>query len=207
MKTVKTSSKETSKRLYVGNTDNLEELDLIEIQKNSWDKFLNVELKDILHEFFPIEDYTKKNFTLELLDVFYGEPRFTEEECVDKKLTYQFPVYIKVKLHNKRLGKERTQDVYFFNLPKMTAKGTFVINGIERGVISQIVRAPGVYFTAEVDKTTGATVYNAEVRPYIGAWLDFTISKHNLIEAKINKKESFMQHLYFVPLKSQQTIN
>ncbi len=191
MKTVKTSSKETAKRLYVGNTDNLEEIDLIEIQKNSWDKFLNVELKDILHEFFPIEDYTKKNFTLELLDVFYGEPRFTEEECVDKKLTYQFPVYIKVKLHNKRLGKERTQDVYFFNLPKMTAKGTFVINGIERGVISQIVRAPGVYFTAEVDKTTGATVYNAEVRPYIGAWLDFTISKHNLIEAKINKKRKF----------------
>ncbi|KXK10820.1 MAG: DNA-directed RNA polymerase subunit beta [Microgenomates bacterium OLB23] len=73
----------------------------------------------------------------------------------------------------------------------MTEKGTFVINGIERGVISQIVRAPGVYFTAEVDKTTGATVYNAEVRPYIGAWLDFTISKHNLIEAKINKKRKF----------------
>jgi DNA-directed RNA polymerase subunit beta len=73
----------------------------------------------------------------------------------------------------------------------MTSKGTFIINGIERGVISQIVRAPGVYFTAEVDKTTGATVYNAEVRPYIGAWLDFTISKHNLIEAKINKKRKF----------------
>jgi DNA-directed RNA polymerase subunit beta len=191
MKTVKTTSDETLKRLYVGNTDNLEELDLIEIQKKSWDKFLNVELKDILHEFFPIEDYTKKNFTLELLDVSYGEPRFTEEECVDKKLTFQFPVYIKVKLHNKRLGKERTQDVYFFNLPRMTSKGTFIINGIERGVISQIVRAPGVYFTAEVDKTTGATVYNAEVRPYIGAWLDFTISKHNLIEAKINKKRKF----------------
>src|SRR3989338_2418190 len=157
MKTTKQTSDTAWTRLYVGHTDNLEEFDLIEIQKNSWNKFLNVELKDILREFFPIEDYTKKNFTLELLDTFFGEPRFSEEECVDKKLTYQFPVYIKVKLHNKRLGKERTQDVYFFNLPRMTDKGTFIINGIERVVINQLVRSPGVYFTAEIDKTTGLT--------------------------------------------------
>lgn len=180
-------------RVYVGNRDNenLKDFDLIEIQKRSWNRFLEKDIREILEEFFPIEDYTKKNFLLELLDISFGEPRFTEEECIDKKLTYQFPVYIKVKLHNKRLGKEKTQNVYFFNLPKMTDRGTFVINGIERAVISQIVRAPGVYFTAEADKNTGATVYNAEVRPYIGAWLDFTISKHNLIEAKINKKRKF----------------
>lgn len=185
------STNDFSNRQYFGTSDQLEELDLIEIQKKSWVSFLDTELKSILEEFFPIEDYTKKNFLLELQDVFFGDPRFSEEECVDKKLTYQFPVYIKVKLHNLRTGKSKTQDVYFFNLPKMTNKGTFIINGIERGVISQIVRAPGVYFTAEVDKTTGATVYNAEVRPYIGAWLDFTISKHNIIEAKINKKRKF----------------
>lgn len=180
-------------RVFVGNTDkeNLQDFDLIRIQKDSWKKFLDNELKSILEEFFPIEDYTKKNFTLELQDVSYGEPRFTEAECIDKKLTYQFPVYIKVKLLNKKSGKEKIQNVYFFNLPKMTDRGTFVVNGIERAVISQIVRAPGVYFTAEADKNTGATVYNAEVRPYIGAWLDFTISKHNLIEAKINKKRKF----------------
>jgi DNA-directed RNA polymerase subunit beta len=180
-------------RIFVGNTDDdsIKNFDLIQIQKDSWNKFLDKELKLILEEFFPIEDYTKKNFTLELQDVSYGEPRFTEEECIDKKLSYQFPVYIKVKLINKKSGKEKTQNVYFFNLPKMTDRGTFLVNGIERAVISQIVRAPGVYFTAEADKTTGATVYNAEVRPYIGAWLDFTISKHNLIEAKINKKRKF----------------
>src|SRR3989344_91801 len=179
-------------RTYIGSVDNLEQIDLIEIQKKSWQHFLDNELVNILHEFFPIEDYTKKSFILELLDVSFGDPRFSEEECIDKKLTYQFPVYIKVKLTNKKREKEKTQDVYFFNLPRMTARGTFIINGIERCIISQIVRAPGVYFTAEVDKSTGATVYNAEVRPYIGAWLDFTISKHNLIEAKINKKRKFL---------------
>src|SRR3989338_1728701 len=74
----------------------------------------------------------------------------------------------------------------------MTSRGTFIINGIERAVISQIVRSPGVYFTAEVDKSTGATVYNAEVRPFIGSWLDFTISKNNILEAKINKRRKFL---------------
>lgn len=180
-------------RMYVGKTDHkqLADFDLIKIQKDSWNRFLDKELIEILKEFFPIEDYTKKNFVLDLIDLSYGEPRFSEEECIDKKLTYQFPVYIKVKLTNLKLEKEKVQNVYFLNLPKMTDRGTFVINGIERAVISQIVRAPGVYFTAEADKNTGATVYNAEVRPYIGAWLDFSISKHNLIEAKINKKRKF----------------
>ena len=179
-------------RIFHGQVDELDKLDLIEIQKKSWESFLNGGIKNILQEFFPIEDYTKKNFTLDLLDVFYGEPRYTHEECIEKKLTYQFPVYAKVKLTNKKKNQEKTQDVYFFNLPKMTARGTFVISGIERCVIGQIVRAPGVYFTAEVDKNTGSTVYNSEVRPYIGAWLDLTISKNNLIEAKINKKRKFL---------------
>ncbi len=179
-------------RNFIGSKDNFEATNLIGIQLASWKKFLDVDLKNILEEFFPIEDYTKKNFLLELLEVSYGEPRYDLAQCTLKKLTYQFPVYIKVKLTNKKTGKSKVQNVYFLNLPKMTEHGTFFINGIERAVISQIVRAPGAYFTAEVDKTTGATVYNAEVRPYIGAWLDFTISKNNLIEAKINKRRKFL---------------
>lgn len=179
-------------RIFLGNRDDLETLDLIEIQKNSWNKFLTSGLSSILHEFFPIEDYTKKNFTLALLGVWYGDPKYSLQESLEKKLTYQIPVYLKVELINKKRNTKKRQDVYFFNLPKMTARGTFIINGIERAVISQIVRSPGVYFTAEVDKTTGATVYNAEVRPYIGSWLDFTISKNNILEAKINKRRKFL---------------
>lgn len=180
------------KIIFIGKKDNLETLDLIEIQKQSWEKFLTSGLKNILFEFFPIEDYTKKNFILELEDIYYGEPRFSLEQSVEKKLTYQFPVYLKLKLINKKKGIEKKQDVYFFNLPKMTSRGTFIINGIERAIINQLVRSPGVYFTAEIDKNTGATIYNAEIRPYIGAWLDFTIAKNNLIEAKINKKRKFL---------------
>jgi len=185
-------AKTSSERIYLGQKDDVDELDLIEIQKDSWNRFLETGLSSILQEFFPIEDYTKKNFTLELLDIFYGEPKYSLEESLQKKLTYQFPVYLKVKLINKKRNTEKRQDVYFFNLPKMTTRGTFVINGIERAVISQISRSAGVYFTAEVDKTTAATVYNAEVRPFIGSWLDFTISKNNILEAKINKRRKFL---------------
>src|SRR3989338_9575907 len=169
-KAINNSPKE---RTYLGEKDEIKQVDLIEIQKKSWQRFLDNDLAQILHEFFPIDDYTKKNFTLELNDIVYGEPRHDLKQCLEKKLTYHFPVYIKVTLISKKNNSKKSQDVYFCNLPKMTDRGTFIINGIERAVISQIARSPGIYFTAEVDKTTGATVYNAEVRPYIGSWLDF----------------------------------
>lgn len=180
------------KRIFLGKKEDLEFFDLIKIQKQSWEKFLQQGLPEVLREFFPIEDYTKKNFTLELDDIYYGDSRYSIKESIAKKLTYNFPVYLKVRLINKKRNTEKKQDVYFFNLPKMTSKGTFIINGIERAVISQIVRSPGIYFTADIDKITGATMYNAEVRPYIGSWIDFTISKNNTIEAKINKKRKFL---------------
>lgn len=187
-------SNKTSKYLSTSDFEKqhlLNEFDFVTLQKKSWQNFLDVELKQTLSEFFPIEDYTKRNYLLELIDVRFGDLRYPLEECIDKKLTYQFPVYATLKLISKRKNYEKVQDVYLFSLPKMTEKGTFVINGIERAVISQIARSPGVYFSAEVDKSTAATVYNAEIRPYVGAWLDFTINKHNQIEAKINKKRRF----------------
>lgn len=182
----------SSKRIFLGREDNLEKLDLIAVQKKSWQKFLNNGLPTTIAEFFPIEDYTGKNFTLELEDIYFDKTRYTLEQAIKNKLTYYTPVYLKLKLTNKKRNQEKKQDVYFFNLPKMTPRGTFIINGIERVIINQIVRSPGVYFTAEIDKSTGATVYNAEIRPYIGSWLDLTISKKNLIEAKINKGRKFL---------------
>lgn len=186
-----------STEIFLGKeTENLKELDLIEVQKQSWDHFLNHELKEILEEFFPIEDYTGKKFTLYFEDLYFDNPRYTLDLCFKKKLTFDFPVYVKVRLVNKKTGAEKKQDVYFFNLPKMTSRGTFIINGIERAIINQIVRSPGVYFTAEIDKTTGLTLYNAEVRPYIGSWLDFTINKNGIIEGKINKKRKFLASVF-----------
>src|SRR3989338_10705875 len=93
------------------------ELDLIEVQKDSWNQFLQKDLKKILEEFFPVEDYTGKKFSLYFEDLYYGEPRYPLELCLQKKLTYDSPVYLKVKLLNKKTGNEKSQDVYFFNVP------------------------------------------------------------------------------------------
>ncbi|MGB9883056.1 MAG: DNA-directed RNA polymerase subunit beta [Microgenomates group bacterium] len=181
------------KSFFLGKTDEqLKEIDLIEVQKKSWENFIKKSLKETIEEFFPIEDYTGRKFILYFEDLYFGEPRYPLELCLKKKLTYDSPVYLKLNLLNKKTGVEKKQDVYFFNLPIMTDRGTFIINGIERAVINQIVRSPGVYFTAEIDKTTGLTLYNAEIRPYIGAWIDITINKNNLIEMKVNKKRKFL---------------
>jgi DNA-directed RNA polymerase subunit beta len=195
-----------SKNILLGRKDhNLEKLDLIEVQKESWQKFITVDLKEILNEFFPIEDYTGKKFTLFFEDIFFGESRYPLDLCLQKKLTYDVPIYLKLRLVNKRTGAERKQDVYFFNLPKMTDRGTFIINGIERAIINQIVRSPGVYFTAEIDKTTGLTLYNAEIRPYIGAWIDIGINKNNLVEMKVNKKRKFLATVFLKVFEGENT--
>src|SRR3989339_1366561 len=190
-------SNPSSSQIFLGKQkENLKEIDLIKVQKESWNTFLTHELKEILEEFFPIEDYTGKKFTLYFEDIYFDNPRYPLDLCFKKKLTYDFPVYVKVRLVNKKTNSEKKQDIYFFNLPKMTDRGTFIINGIERAIINQIVRSPGVYFTAEIDKTTGLTLYNAEIRPYIGAWLDMTINKNGLIEMKINKKRKFLSTVF-----------
>lgn len=188
----------------------IEKIDLIEIQRNSWQKFIKTELKDIIKEFFPIEDYTGKKFVLYFEDIFFGEPRYSLETCLKKKLTYDQPIYLKVRLFNKKTNKEQEQNVLFFNLPIMTGRGTFIINGIERAVISQIARSPGVFFTSEIDRVTGAANYNAEIRPYIGAWIDITIGKNNVIEMKINKRRKFLATTFiklFDGETNQQLIN
>ena len=185
------------KKILLGRQDKeLDEFDLIEVQRKSWKRFTSVELKEIISDFFPIDDYTGKKFSLYFEDVSFGEPRYPLELCLKKKLTYDIPVYLRLRLLNKKTGVQKMQEVYFFNLPKMTSRGTFIINGIERAIISQIVRSPGIYFTAEIDKTTGLALYNAEIRPYIGAWLDITINKNNLIEMKVNKKRKFLASVF-----------
>lgn len=201
-----TQEQKFRKEILLGKEDKmLEKLDLIEVQKQSWDKFIYKELKEIFNEFFPIEDYTGKKFILHFEGLFFGESRYPLELCLQKKLTYDTPVYLKLKLTNKRTGAEKKQDVYFFNLPKMTSRGTFIINGIERAIINQIVRSPGVYFTAEIDKTTGQTLYNSEIRPYIGAWIDFSINKNNLIEMKVNKKRKFLATVFLKVFEGEST--
>ncbi|MEK7070198.1 MAG: hypothetical protein AAB966_00145, partial [Patescibacteria group bacterium] len=104
--------------------ETLEELNLIEIQKDSWQRFIQKDLRQIITEFFPIDDYTGKKFTLFFDDFYFADTRYPLELCLQKKLTYDTPVYLKLRLLNKKTGTEKKQDVYFFNLPKMTDRGT-----------------------------------------------------------------------------------
>jgi len=170
---------------------NLPKLDLIQIQKESWKDFLDRELKETVQSITPISDYTGNNWQLDLGNLTYDPVTITPETAKKKGLNYTIPVRIKATLTNKRTGNVREEDVFFLNLPTMTDEGTFIINGIERGVINQLVRSPGVYFTGEVDPSTGKTLYNAEIRPNKGSWLEFFVGKKDVVFARIDRKKKF----------------
>ncbi|KKQ38699.1 MAG: DNA-directed RNA polymerase subunit beta [Candidatus Roizmanbacteria bacterium GW2011_GWA2_37_7] len=193
----KSPSQTHPKKILLGTEEKfMIDFDLIAVQKNSWKRFLETELHETVKEFFPIDDYTGKKLTLHFENILFGEPQYDLKLCLRKKLTYDQPIYLRLTIENKKTGQKKTQDVYFFNLPIMTDRGTFIINGIERAIISQIARSPGMYFTAEIDKSTGITLYNSEIRPYIGSWIDVSINKYGIIEIKINKRRKMIASVF-----------
>lgn len=182
----------SAKRINWGkNYPNLPKLDLIQIQKESWGGFLEKELRETIKSISPITDYTGNNWKLDLGDLTFDPITISPEVAKKKGLNYTVPVRIKATLTNKRTGDVREEDVFFLNLPTMTEEGTFIINGIERGVINQLVRSPGVYFTGENDPATGKILYNAEIRPVRGSWLEFFIGKKDVVFARIDRKKKF----------------
>jgi DNA-directed RNA polymerase subunit beta len=170
---------------------NLPKLDLIQIQKESWKEFLEKELIETVKSISPISDYTGSNWELELGHLTYDPICVSPALAKRKGVNYTVPVHIRAKLTNKKTGNVREEEVFFLNLPTMTDEGTFIINGIERGVINQLVRSPGVYFTGENDPATGKILYNAEIRPIRGSWLEFFIGKKDVIFARIDRKKKF----------------
>ena len=182
----------TAKRTNWGKKyPNLPKLDLVKIQKDSWNEFLNTELSNTIKTISPISDYTGNNWQLELGEITLDPVTISPEIAKRKGLNYTLPVKVKAKLTNKRTGDVKEENVFFLNLPTMTEEGTFIVNGIERGVINQLVRSPGVYFTGETDASTGKTLYNAEIRPVRGSWLEFFIGKKDVIFARIDRKKKF----------------
>ncbi len=170
---------------------NLPKLDLLRIQKESWKEFLNQELSKTIQTISPISDYTGNNWELQLGELAFDPISLSPEIAKRKGLNYTIPVKIKAKLTNKRTGDVREENVFFLNLPTMTEEGTYIVNGIERGIINQLVRSPGVYFTGESDPSTGKTLFNAEIRPVRGSWLEFFIGKKDVIFARIDRKKKF----------------
>jgi DNA-directed RNA polymerase subunit beta len=171
---------------------NLPKLDLSLVQKESWQWFLTEGIASELKEISPIDDFTGKNWQLVLGGHSLEEPTISPNLAQEKGLTYSSSLKIVVKLINKKTGKEIEQEVFLGDLPQMTARGTFIINGIERAVINQIVRSPGVYFNGNLDASSGRMLYGAEVRPLHGTWLEFEIAKNDVIAARIDRKRKII---------------
>ncbi|HQM15804.1 MAG TPA: DNA-directed RNA polymerase subunit beta, partial [Candidatus Woesebacteria bacterium] len=181
-----------SQRRYLGIKHNvLPELDLIDLQQDSYQEFLDQGIKEALEQVNAgkgIEDYTGKNWLLKFGQHRLGEPKRTPAEAKEKNLSYDIPLYVEATLVNKKTGERRTQDVFLGDLPKMTPVGTFIINGIERGIVTQLVRAPGVSFAGEKHQATGEVYYSAELRPLRGSWIEFIVGRRNLLSVKIDRR-------------------
>jgi len=140
----------------------------------------------------PIDDFTGKNWQLVLGEHSLGKTTTTASFAQQKGLTYSAPLKIIATLINKKTGKEVSQEVFLGDLPQMTQRGTFVINGIERSVINQIVRSPGVYYSGTLDPSSGRILYKAEIRPLHGSWLEFEITRGDIIYARIDKRKKVL---------------
>lgn len=161
---------------------------LIETQKTSYSWLLSEGIKDLLAEVSPIEDFTGKSFALYFLDYSLGDPKYSPGKAVEKGVTYSSPIKVKARLLNKETGETLEQEVFFGDLPLMTESGTFIINGVERVVVTQLTRSPGIFYTAVMDPTTGKSLYKAELRPTRGSWLEFETAKNNVITVRIDRK-------------------
>ncbi|MDI6734195.1 MAG: DNA-directed RNA polymerase subunit beta [Patescibacteria group bacterium] len=159
---------------------------LIEIQTNSYDWFIKKGLRELFNEISPVKDHTGKELELHFLDYKFDPPKYTEEQTKEKDQTYEAALRVKLKLVNNQTKENKIQEVYFGDFPTMTKRGTFIINGVERVVISQLVRSAGVYFTAEVFK--GRKFFGAKVIPNRGAWLEIETESDGFIGVRIDRK-------------------
>ncbi|MGH2578514.1 MAG: DNA-directed RNA polymerase subunit beta, partial [Actinomycetota bacterium] len=161
--------------------------DLIAIQRVSFQTLLDEGIREVLEEVSPIEDFTEQ-FQLHFGKHQFKEIKYSEEECKDKDQTYSAPLFVEAMFVNKATGEIKEQEVFMGDFPMMTERGTFIINGTERVVVSQLVRSPGVYFSRDLDKTTDKDVFLAKIIPSRGAWLEFDVDKKDTVGVRIDRK-------------------
>lgn len=164
----------------------LEVPNLIEVQKRSYQWFLDEGLKEVFRDISPITDYTEK-LVLEFVDYKLDKKtKYTVEECKERDVTYSAALKVRVRLINRETGEVKEQEVFMGDFPLMTDKGTFIINGAERVVVSQLVRSPGVYFSEEIDKA-GKKLYSGTVIPNRGAWLEYETDSNEIIYVRVDR--------------------
>ena len=176
-----------NRRSFAKIPDVMDVPNLIAIQTDSFKWFMSEGLDQAFQDIAPIENNTK-DMCVEFGDHRFGDPKYTVDECKEKDVSYQAPLYVEIRYINRETGEIKEQEVFMGDFPLMTNRGTFIINGTERVVVSQLVRSPGVYFAAERDKTSDKTIYNAKVIPSRGAWLEFETDKRDILSVRIDRK-------------------
>jgi len=171
--------------------DMLPVAELIETQIRSFNWFKREGLRELFEEINPITDYTGKNYELKFLDYEFGQPKFDKEECRNRDMTFAAPLRINTRLTirtGENAGEIKESEVFMGDFPIMTEEGTFIVNGTERVVVSQLVRSPGIYFTSSEDRASGRMLYAAKLIPNRGAWLEIETSGKDVLTVKIDRK-------------------
>ena len=173
------------RRNYAKTKNSIELSNLLEIQKKSYDWFMTDGIKEVFEDIFPVESFTG-NLVLEFGDFFFEAPRYSIKECKDRYSTYASPLKVEVRLFNQETGEVKEQEIYLGDMPIMTDSGSFVINGAERVIVSQLVRSPSVYFGREIDKN-GRVCITSQVIPTRGTWLEYETDTRGVIYVRIDR--------------------
>ncbi len=182
----RTPPKDTERKFFGLGNDVMALPDLIEVQTFSYRWFIENGIRELFDEINPIKDFIGRDLELSFENYYLDEPKFDEKTSREKNVTYEAPLRVNTKFANKRDGTVKEQEIYLGDLPIMTPRGTFIINGVERVVVSQLVRSAGAFFTAEVSR--GRRYYGAKIIPNRGAWLEFETDTKNVMWVKIDRK-------------------
>lgn len=158
---------------------------LLEIQKKSYNWFIETGIKEVLQDFSPVENFSG-TLRVEFGDYHFDEPRYSIRESKNRETTYSAPLRVEVRLFNQETGEVKEQEIFMGDMPIMTESGTFVINGAERVIVSQLVRSPSVYFNREIDKN-GRELITSQIIPTRGTWLEFESDARDVLYVRIDR--------------------
>ena len=184
--TVKKFGDYRERRSYAKTKNAIELNNLLEIQKKSYDWFMTEGISEVFEDIFPVESFTG-NLTLEFGEYSFDEPRYSIKGCKDRYATYAAPLKVQARLFNQETGEVKEQEIYLGDMPIMTDSGTFVINGAERVIVSQLVRSPSVYFSKEIDKKNGKLIITSQIIPTRGTWLEYETDARDAIYVRIDR--------------------
>ncbi|MDP2812547.1 MAG: DNA-directed RNA polymerase subunit beta [bacterium] len=176
----------TSRKYFTDLREAIPLTDLVEVQKKSYNWFFDDGLKELFEEISPIKDFIGRDLELYFLDYYLDEPKFDEVTSKNKNISFEAPLRVNIRLVNKRSSEVKEQEIYLGDFPLMTDRGTFIINGVERVVVSQLIRSAGVFFTSNLMR--GRKYYGAKIIPNRGAWLEIETDVNNVIYVKIDRK-------------------